>query len=189
VWTQHYFGCSYFLEYNPSTEQFLRISFITSHSVSTLTSSELIHTELFEMIVGILTTCHTQHTWDRSICFFYLIEQHFKFLLHTLQVLSAASYSWFSRTPFERLSDLLHLLRFQRRPTSAFPFTHAPCLLKLCIPPSNRIVRWWLFLEFGAELPLDNCNWPTFMKCKHTKRLLPAVRRHLSKLRSKRRNL
>ena len=37
-------------------------------------------TELFEMIVGVLTTCHTQYT-------FYSIEQHSKFLLHTLQVL------------------------------------------------------------------------------------------------------
>jgi len=45
-------------------------------------------TGLFEMIVGVLTTCHTQHTWDSSICiFFYLIEQHPKFLLPTLQVL------------------------------------------------------------------------------------------------------
>ena len=25
---------------------------------------------LFEMIVRVLTTCHTQHTWDRSICIF-----------------------------------------------------------------------------------------------------------------------
>ena len=33
-------------------------------------------TGLFEMIVGVLTICHTQHTWDRSICIFYLIEQH-----------------------------------------------------------------------------------------------------------------
>jgi len=40
-------------------------------------------TSLFEMIVGVLTTCHTQYTWDRSI-FFYLIEQRIKFLLHTL---------------------------------------------------------------------------------------------------------
>jgi len=24
-------------------------------------------TGLFEMIVGVLTTCHTQYTWDRSI--------------------------------------------------------------------------------------------------------------------------
>jgi len=27
-------------------------------------------TALFEMIVGGLTTCRTQYTWDRSICFF-----------------------------------------------------------------------------------------------------------------------
>ena len=46
-----------------------------------------VNTELFKMIVGVLTTCHTQYTWDRSICIFYLIEQHSKFLLHTLQVL------------------------------------------------------------------------------------------------------
>ena len=29
-----------------------------------------IYTGLFEMIVGVLTTCHTQYTWDRSICIF-----------------------------------------------------------------------------------------------------------------------
>jgi len=45
-------------------------------------------TGLFEKIVGGLTICHMQYTWDRSTCvFFYLIEQHSKFLLHTLQVL------------------------------------------------------------------------------------------------------
>ena len=43
-----------------------------------------------------------------------------------------------------------------------FRDTHASCLLKLCIPPSNGIVRWWLFPEFGAELPLDNCT-PTII--------------------------
>ena len=44
-------------------------------------------TELFEITVGVLTACHTQYTSDSSICIFYLIEQHSKFLLHTLQVL------------------------------------------------------------------------------------------------------
>ena len=44
------------------------------------------HTGLFEMIVWVLTTCHTQYTSDSSICV-YLIEQHIKVLLHTLQVL------------------------------------------------------------------------------------------------------
>ena len=47
----------------------------------------LTNTGLLQMIVGVLTTCHTQYTLDRSICIFYLIEQHSKFLLHTLQVL------------------------------------------------------------------------------------------------------
>jgi hypothetical protein len=47
-----------------------------------------LYTGLFKTIVGVLTTCHTQYTWDRSICiFFNLIEQHSKLLWHTLQVL------------------------------------------------------------------------------------------------------
>ena len=29
-----------------------------------------IYTGLFEMIVGVLTTCHAQYTWDSSICIF-----------------------------------------------------------------------------------------------------------------------
>ena len=44
-------------------------------------------TGLFEMIVGILTTCHKQYTSVSSICIFYLTEQHSLFLLHTLPVL------------------------------------------------------------------------------------------------------
>jgi len=39
------------------------------------------------MIVGVLTTCHTQYASDRSVCIFYLIVQHSKVLLHTLEVL------------------------------------------------------------------------------------------------------
>ena len=45
------------------------------------------YTGFFKMIVGVLTTCHTQYTWDMSTRLFYLIEQHSEFLLHTLQVL------------------------------------------------------------------------------------------------------
>ena len=30
------------------------------------------YTGLFEMIVGVLTTCHTQYSWDRSICIFLI---------------------------------------------------------------------------------------------------------------------
>jgi len=42
-------------------------------------------TGLFEMNVRVLTTCHTQYTWDRNIfIFFYLIEQYSKLLLLTV---------------------------------------------------------------------------------------------------------
>ena len=43
-----------------------------------------VYTGLFEMTVGDLTTCHTQYTWDRSICIFLFNGKHSKFLLHTL---------------------------------------------------------------------------------------------------------
>jgi len=29
-----------------------------------------VYTGLFQMIVGVLTTCHKQYTWDRSVCIF-----------------------------------------------------------------------------------------------------------------------
>ena len=32
-------------------------------------------TGLFEMTVGVLTTCHTKYTWDKSICVFFLFNR------------------------------------------------------------------------------------------------------------------
>jgi len=46
-----------------------------------VTPCRLVNTGLFEMIVWVLTTCHTQYTWDRSICIFFLFNRT------TLQVL------------------------------------------------------------------------------------------------------
>jgi hypothetical protein len=37
---------------------------------SAQTDIQLNYTGLFEMIVGVLTTCHTQHTSDSSICIY-----------------------------------------------------------------------------------------------------------------------
>jgi len=101
--------------------------------------------------------------------FFYLIEQHSKFLLHTLQVLCMCTLcdSTNINTIIQFVPNCLQHVSgdgFNGGSDSYLPFrdTHAPCLLKLCIPPSNGIVRWWLFPEFGAELPLDNCT-PTII--------------------------
>ena len=41
-------------------------------------------TRLFGMIVGVLTTCHTQYTWDSSICIFLFNRTTLQVLLHTL---------------------------------------------------------------------------------------------------------
>ena len=85
--------------------------------------------------------------------------EHSKFLLYTLQVLYMCTICdstninmiiefvpHVSGDGFNGGSDLY--LQFRDK--------QAPCLLKLCTPPSNGIVRWWLFPEFDAELQLDN---------------------------------
>ena len=97
--------------------------------------------------------------------FFYLIEQHSKFLLHTLQVLYMCTLC--ASTNISTIIDFVPHVSgdgFIGGSDSypQFRDTHAPYLLKLCIPPSNGIVRWWLFPEFGAESPLDNCT-PTII--------------------------
>jgi len=82
-------------------------------------------------------------------------------LVHTLQVLHICTlcYSTNINTIIEFVPHVTGY-GFSGGSDSYLQFrdTHAPCLLKVCIPPSNGIVRWWLFPEFGAELPLDNCT-------------------------------
>ena len=97
--------------------------------------------------------------------FFNLIEQTSKFLLHTLQVLCMCTLC--DTTNINTIIEFgPHVsgdgLNGDSDSYLQFRDTHAPCLLKLCIPPSNGIVRWCLFPEFGAELPLDNCT-PTII--------------------------
>ena len=93
--------------------------------------------------------------------FFYLIEQHCTFLLHTLQVLSICTLC--DSTNINVINDFVQHVSgdgFSGSSDSSLQLwdTRAACLLKLCIPPSNGIIRWWLFPKFGAELPLDNCT-------------------------------
>jgi len=66
---------------------------------------------LFEMIVAVLTTCHTQYTWDRSICIFL-------FNRTTLQVFVTYSL-WFYKHQHDnqvhsKLSVACQRWRFQR---------------------------------------------------------------------------
>ena len=97
--------------------------------------------------------------------FLYVIEQHSKFLLHTLQVLYMCTFC--DSTNINTIIEFVPHVSgdgFNGGSDSYLQLrdTHSSCLLKLCIPPSNGVVRWWLFPEFGAELLLDNCT-PTII--------------------------
>ena len=52
-----------------------------------LPNCSLTNTVLFKMIVGVLTTCHTKYTRDRSVCPFLFNRTTLQVLVHTLQVL------------------------------------------------------------------------------------------------------
>jgi len=117
------------------------------------------------MIFRVLTLV-IQNTLEIGVyVFFYLIEQHSKFVLHTLQVLCMCTLC--DSTNINTIIEFVPHVSgdaFNGGSDSYLQFwdTHAPCVLKLCISPSNGIVTWWLFPEFDAELPLDNCT-PTII--------------------------
>jgi len=58
-----------------------------SKSINVQIENVYIDTGLFEMIVGVLTTCRTQYTWDNSICFLLFNRTTLQVLLHTVQFL------------------------------------------------------------------------------------------------------
>jgi len=92
--------------------------------------------------------------------YFLFNRTHSKFLLHNLQVLYVCTLC--DSTNINTIIEFVPHVSgdgFSGGSDSYLQFrdTHAPFLLKLCIPPSNAIVRWWLFPEFGAALSLDSC--------------------------------
>jgi len=97
-------------------------------------------------------------------------RKHSNFLLHILQVLYMCTLcdSTNINKIIEFVANCSYLVggnSFNGNSGWYLPFrnTYAPCLMKLCIMPSNGIVRVWLFPEFGAELPLDNCTLTTIL--------------------------
>ena len=65
------------------------------------------------MTVRVLTTCHTQYTWDSSICILYLIEKHSKFVTY----LTGALYVhplWFHKHQYDNPVRSKLFVAFQR---------------------------------------------------------------------------
>jgi hypothetical protein len=110
------------------------------------------------MIVGVLTTCHTQYTWDRSVCIFYLIEQHSKLLLHTLQV----SYRYVTET--------LRCVSVWTAPLVLLSQTAYQCLSNYTCTLSLKIVNNHLRMDLsdsGRFPNLErNCRW-TIVTARH----------------------
>ena len=97
------------------------------------------------MIVGVLITFHTK-TLEMGVYvfFFYLIEQCSKCLLHILQVLYVCTLC--DSTNINTIIEIFPPVSgdgFNGGSDSYLQFRdkHASCLLKLCIPPLNGIVR------------------------------------------------
>jgi len=87
--------------------------------------------------------------------FFYFIEQHSKLLLHTLQVLYMCTVC--DSTNINTIIEFVPYVSgdcFNGGSDSYLQFrdTNAPCLLKLCIPPSSGIVGWWLLSRFWCGI-------------------------------------
>ena len=72
-------------------------------------------TGLFEMTVGVLTTCHTQYTWDRSICIFLFNRTTLQVFVTYLVGAIYVQPLWFYRVirndcrGFNNLSYTIHL--------------------------------------------------------------------------------
>ena len=60
-----------------------------------LEQAQWLNTGLFEMIVGVITTCHTQYTWDRSICIFLFNRTTFQVCVTYLRVALYVYPLWF----------------------------------------------------------------------------------------------
>ena len=68
-----------------------------------------IYTGLFEMTVGVSTTCHKQYTWDSSICILYLIEQHSKFWYSTYLIGALCVHPlWFYKHQHDNLKCIVY---------------------------------------------------------------------------------
>ena len=101
------------------------------------------------MIVWVLTTCYTQYTWDSSICIFYLIEQHSKFVTYLTGALYVHPW-WFYKHQHDNPVRYKLFVACQRW----WFLLHTHCLLKLC----NHLR---MELSDGGSFPnlVRNCRW------------------------------
>ena len=102
------------------------------------------------MTVGLLTTCNTQYTWDRSICIFYLIQRHSKFVTYLTVALYVHPLWFYKHQHDNRVRSKLFVAR-QRW-----------CFLLHTHPvSSNCAYHIRMELSDGGPFPnlVRNCRW------------------------------
>jgi hypothetical protein len=99
-----YYTCLPYI-YPMYTLLLLRYSMFYSTQVVLHTIFYLLYTGLFEMTVGILTTCHTQHTSDSSMQFHRWIKKfsQFSFMMRGVQYLCIVNYAYSMLTATDSL--------------------------------------------------------------------------------------
>jgi len=104
IWRMH-IACSIPKARNTHSKYIILIDFPLQqwlHERATALRYKYIHwlscnTGLFEMIVGVLTTCHTQYTWDSSICIFIFNRTTFQVFVTYLTGALYVHLLWFLR--------------------------------------------------------------------------------------------
>ena len=107
-------------------------------------------TVLFEMTVGVLSTCNTQHTWDSYICIFYLIKHHIKFLLHTLHILElkVRIRTTIQNTTDDMIQTVFNKLKYCDDVCRTWPPTTERCIMGRA---------WWPTTFTGLKRPYRVC--------------------------------
>ena len=121
------------------------------------------------MIVRVLTTCHTQYTWDSSICVFYLIEQNSKFYVTYLTGALYVHPLWFYKHQHDNRVRSKLFVACQRW-WFQWRFWFVPSVpgytRTLSLETVHTTFEWSCQMvvvsRIWCELPLDNCT-PTII--------------------------
>jgi hypothetical protein len=122
------------------------------------------YTGLFEMFVRVLTTCHTQHTWDSSICIFLLNRTTLSVFVTYLTGALYVHPLWFYKHQHDKLFVACQRWWFQWRfwfvPGFSFSLFRKMCHVVGCDMPSFVLPLTFdsLGLHTNACLTSSTCS-------------------------------
>jgi hypothetical protein len=82
------------------------------------------------MIIGVLTTCHTQYTWDRSICIFLFNITTLQVFVTYLTVALYMHHLWFVRSTQNAFSPPFTTILVSCAPSGEMHYYGTPHIIK-----------------------------------------------------------